>query len=883
MHPSHPHPDSHPRSPWSAAPEDVARALKTDTRAGLTAGEVSRRLAVHGANVLREVKSRSAWLILAGQFRSLLVALLAAALIAAAVFGEWVEAGAIGAVLVVNALLGFVTELKAARSMEALRKMGGARATVRRDGEAAVVSAADLVPGDVVLVEGGDVVTADLRIVRSSKLQANESTLTGESLPTGKSEQAVPADAPLAERRSMLFKGTIVTRGSAEAVVVGTGMASELGRISQLVEEAREETTPLEKRLNRLGQGLVWVTLAIATLVAGSGYAAGQDLLLIIETAIALAVAAVPEGLPVIATIALARGMHRMARENALVNRLSAVETLGATSVICTDKTGTLTENRMRVERVVVDRSAADGAPAPDDQRLRRALEIAALCNNAELHPGQPDGVGDPMEVALLAASHDGGVDREALVREQPERREVAFDPDVKMMATVHGSDPFRVAVKGAPEAVLAGCELADDERRGWVTRAEQLANDGLRVLALAEKNTVDLEGDVYQGLDMVGLVALFDPPRAEVRGTIEACRGAGVRVVMVTGDHPVTARNIARATGLVGEGETDTAVLGDEIEPPETSVGAARARLLDAAIFARVSPKQKLDLIRLHQAERAIVAMTGDGVNDAPALRKADIGVAMGGRGTAAAREAAAMVLKDDNLATLQIAIAEGRAIFDNIRNFVVYLLSCNISEVLVVALAAAAQLPLPLLPLQILFLNLVTDVFPALALGVGEGADNIMKRPPRAADEPVVAVRHWIAIVAHGAVMTASVLTAFAVALGPLDLSATGAVTVSFLTLAFCQLWHVLNMRREHSGVFVNEITRNRWVWAALALCTFIMLAAVYFAPLANVLHVEPPTASAWGLVAGMSLVPLVVGQLAKVVRTALAAAQNRNRVIA
>lgn len=840
----------------SPVPELVAR-LDVDPELGLPPAEAARRLAQYGENALRQIKPRSRWSILAAQLKSLLVALLGAAVAAALAFGELVEATAIFAVLALNTVLGFFTELRAARSMEALRKMGAAQATVRRGGELERVPAAALVPGDIVLVEGGDVVTADLRLLESSKLQANESALTGESLPTRKSVEDPPSDASLSERSNVLFKGTVVTRGSAEAVVVATGMDCELGRISRLVEEAKEETTPLERRLDRLGQSLVWVTFVVAAAVAASGYAAGQPPLLIIETAIALAVAAVPEGLPIIATIALARGMFRMAHHKALVNRLSAVETLGATSIICTDKTGTLTENRMTVDRVETD--------SPEDRR--RALEIGALCNNAELRPGEED-VGDPMEVALLEAAHDAGIDRDALLEGLPEVREVAFDPELKMMATIHGTAaPYRVAVKGAPEAVLALSSIDAQARRRWHDAGEALATAGRRVLAVAERTVDDPETPPYADLHFVGLLGMVDPPRAEVRETLAACREAGVRVVMVTGDHPVTAVNIAVATGLVPGPDAD-ATLGLELEGSMAADPALRERLLAAPIFARVSPKQKLDLIALHQSAGEIVAMTGDGVNDAPALRKAEIGVAMGGRGTAAAKEAADMVLEDDDLSTIVVAISEGRAIFDNIRNFVVYLLSCNISEVLVVALAAVFRAPLPLLPLQILFLNLVTDVFPALALGVGEAAQDVMHRPPRPANEAVIERRHWVAILGYGTVLTASVLGSFAVAHTVLELGPTDAVTVSFLTLALGQLWHVLNMRRTKSRVLDNEITRNPWIWAAIAICIALLLVAVYVPPLAGILSVAPPSASAWGLILGMSLAPLVLIQLVAVV---------------
>jgi Ca2+-transporting ATPase len=838
----------------------LVSALGVDPRCGLGRGQVVARLARHGRNRLREVQPRSPWRVLVAQFESFLVLLLAVASVVAFAFGEWVEGGAILAVLVINTLLGFFTELGAIRSMEALRKLGVASATVRREGKVGAVPAAELVPGDIVLVEGGDVVTADLRVLEASKLQANESTLTGESLPVAKSADPVPEAAALAERSCMLFKGTVVTRGSGMGLVVATGMSSELGRISRLTQAAKEETTPLERRLNQLGQGLVWVTLVLALFVIASGLATHKPLLLIIETAIALAVAAVPEGLPIIATIALARGMRRMARHNALVNRLSAVETLGATSVLCTDKTGTLTVNELSVGRLCLAEIA--------DAR-RRALEVGVLCNNASLdgrshgrNHGQDHGVGDPLEVALLIAAADEGISRARLLADAPERREVAFDSELKMMATVHGAvPPYRVAVKGAPESVLAACTLDEAERERWLANSEELAAAGLRVLAVAEGRVDDLGAEVYAGLTFVGLVGLLDPPRTAVRETIAAFRRAGVRVVMVTGDHPITATNIARATGLVDE-EEPTVILGSALEHAGSLPAAEQRRLLGASIFARVSPKQKLELVALHQAAGTIVAMTGDGVNDAPALRKADIGVAMGGRGTGAAREAAAMVLKDDELSTIVVAIREGRAIFENIRKFVMYLLSCNMSEVLVVALAVLVGAPVPLLPLQILFLNLVTDVFPALALGVGEAGEEVMRRPPRDAKEPVLTRAHWREIVWHGLVITACVLGAFAIALRPMALGATAAVSVAFSTLAFAQLWHVFNMRRAGAGLVRNEITRNPWVWGALALCVAIVLVGIYLPPLARVLSLESPGVLGWLVVAGMSVAPAVIG---------------------
>jgi len=875
--------------PWSKTAEAVAAALAVRVDEGLTGEEAAVRKTRYGPNRLRAHPRRSLWRILFDQGKSLIVGLLVVAAAVAFLFGEVLEGWAVVVVILLNTAIGFFTEWRAVRSMEALFTLGTVTTRVRRDGQVRKIPAEDLVPGDVVVVEGGDVVTADLRLVESSKLQADESTLTGESLPVGKHPAPVAGQAPLAERSSMLYKGTAVTRGSGTAVVVKTGMATELGTISALVAEAEEGATPLEQRLNRLGRRLIGGTLAVAFLVVFTGIFTGKDLFLMIETGLALAVAAIPEGLPVVATIALARGLRRMARRNALVNRLSSVETLGATGVICTDKTGTLTENRMTLTRLVLEAGPIEAGGADGDFRLngtpvdpqahpvlRAALETGVLCNNASLYEGEAQATGDPLEVALLVAGTHAGLRREELVKKRPEVREEAFDADVKMMATVHAyDDQWRVAVKGAPEPVLDAATailtdigprpLSEEERAQWLRRNEQLAAEGLRVLALATKTVADVRAAPYVDLVFIGLIGLMDPPRQEVRAAVEACRRAGIEVVMVTGDQPVTAQGIARAVGLSSDPEA-AVVHGSAMKPLDRLSDEERARMLQARLFARVSPKQKLDLIELHQQAGHIVAMTGDGVNDAPALKKADIGVAMGQRGTQVAREAADMVLQDDAFSTIVAAVEEGRAIFENIRTFVRYLLSCNVSEVMVVGLAALVGTTLPILPLQILFLNLVTDVFPALALGLGAGAAGIMERPPRQANEPLITRRHGLGIVLYGVVFTAAVLAAMVLARQWLGRSPAEAVTISFLTLAFAQLWHVFNMREPGTSLWRNEITRNGYVWGAVALCTALILGAVYVPGLAAVLQVHPPDPAGWILVAGMSLVPLLVGQLGK-----------------
>jgi Ca2+-transporting ATPase len=888
-----------PDKPWAVPGQDVLDALEVSADRGLDAAEVKERRREYGPNRLQRTQRKSAWQILLEQFKSLIVALLAVAGALSFAFGELVEGIAIVVVIVVNALIGFVTELRAVRSMEALRELSRVEAKVRRDGQAGEISAEKIVPGDIVLVSGGDVVTADLRLIEASKLRANESALTGESVPVGKRVEPIEEDIPLAERSNMLYKGTAVTRGAGEGVVVATGMETELGRISSLVEEAEEEATPLEKRLERLGQRLIWATLAVAVLVIVSGIVVGKEAVLMIETGVALAVASIPEGLPIVATVALARGMWRLARRNALINELSAVETLGATSVILTDKTGTLTENQMTVTRIDLshDRFKVGGeglelegeffrdeeqVDPSDDEALNRLLEVGVLCNDASLDQAREDesaaAIGDPLEVALLVAGAKAGFERERLLQDKPEAREVAFDSRTKMMATFHEEDGrYRVAVKGALGAVIEAStrvltpegdrELDDAEREEWVARNERMAEEGLRVLVAATKVVDDVDVEPYEGLTFLGLIGLQDPPREEVRPAVQDAHGAGVRVVMVTGDQPATARSIARAVGLVESDEADIRVVhGRDLDAPQDLSGEERQRVLEAPIFARVAPEQKLDLIALHQEDGAIVAMTGDGVNDAPALKKADIGVAMGQRGTQVAKEAADMVLKDDAFSTIVVAIRQGRAIFGNIRKFVLYLLSCNVAEVMIVALASLVNAPLPIRPLQILFLNLVTDVFPALALGVGEGDAALMARPPRDSDEPVMDRAHWLAVIGYGSLITLAVLGTFALAFSWLDLSQDRAVTLSFLTLAFAQLWHVFDMRAREAGVVRNDVVGNGYVWGALALCVILLLGAVYIPVLADVLVVVAPDIRGWALVLGASLLPLFLGQLAK-----------------
>ncbi len=879
---------------FSETSDAVAHRWALDPDVGLDAETALKRREHYGSNQLRALETKSPFEILVHQLKGVIVWLLVAAAGLSFTFHDISEGIAILVVLAINTLIGFSTELRAARSMEALANMASVTTRVRRDGTEINVDARELVPGDLVVLEAGDMVTADLRLVRVSNLTCDESVLTGESVPITKQTDPVSKDAVLGDRFCMVFKGTAITQGTGEGIVTATGMDTELGRITYLVHSAEAARSPLEVRLDRLGHRLVWLTLVLAALTIIAGVLRGHDIAQMIQTGVALAVAAVPEGLPVVATLSLARGMIYMATRNALISNLSSVETLGATTVILTDKTGTLTENRMTVVRylltgaqVDVDSKVSlsqflDGSMdrlADSDVRLCAALQVGALCNSASLGPEGASASGDPMEIALLRVADKIGSGRDCLLGKFKKIAEHAFDPNLKMMATVHQIDKddpqhkgqMLYTIKGAPEMVLAACTsvlgpdgpeaLTEVARQDWVTRSHAAAADGLRLLGLAMKYETQGDAAPYEWLMFVGLVCLRDPLRADVPGAVAAARAAGVRVVMMTGDHARTAAAIARQAGLV-EGDV-TVIEGGDLTDLDHISDPERDRVLAADVFARVAPETKLKLATLFQDNGHIVAMTGDGVNDAPALRKADIGIAMGQRGTDVAREAAHMVLKDDSLATIIDAMRQGRIIFDNIRKFVVYLMSCNVSEVLIVGLAVGVGLPVPLLPLQILFLNLVTDVFPAFALGLGKGDEGVMNRPPRAPSEPIVDRRHWIEIGLFGGLITIATLSAFLLALTWLDLKPELAVSVAFVTLALAQLWHVFNLRMAGSALLRNVVTRNPWIWAAIVFCLGLIALSLWLPGLSDVLQLPYPGRSGLMLAVGASLFPLGVGQ--------------------
>jgi Ca2+-transporting ATPase len=874
-------------APFARSADEVVQRLDGDADSGLTADAVQSRLNSHGRNKLRGHERKSLLAILGNQFQGVIVWLLAFAAGLSFAFGEYAEAIAIIVLLFVNAAIGFFTELRAARSMEALMRIADVKTRVRRDGEDRVIDAREIVPGDLVVLEAGDMVTADLRLLETSNMQVDEAVLTGESTPVEKSTDAIEEDAEVGDRSNMVFKGTAITQGSGMGIAVATGMDTEIGRISDMASRAEADVTPLEKRLDHLGHRLIWLSVGLATLAIGGGILRGSDIIEMVQTGVALAVASVPEGLPIVATLSLARGMWRMSARNALITQLSSVETLGATTVILTDKTGTLTENRMTVVRYLFDdgrvevdgddddpfqRDGEESLSPDDDKRLYWALRVGALCTNADVSgDDDEDHAGDPMEVALLTIAKSTSLARDDLLDELPEVHEHAFDPDRKMMATVHEDDgEYLVAVKGASEAVLDVSTdvmtssgetetLSDEDRDDWLERNTEAAKDGLRLLALAMKHVSDDGAEPYRDLHLIGLVCLLDPVRDDVPNAIEACRTAGVRVVMLTGDHADTAESIARSAGL-GDGEltvTEGSQLADiDDDPPED--------VMRTDVFARVSPETKLTLVSLFQKAGHVVAMTGDGVNDAPALKKADIGIAMGQRGTEVAKEAARMVLRDDRFPTILAAMREGRVIFGNIRNFAVYMMSCNVSQLLVVGLAVTAGLPTPLMPLQILYLNVVTGVFPALALGLGPGSEAVLEDPPRDPDEPIINRSNWIDTGVLGAFLTVAILGAFGLALFWLELDTGAAVTVAFLTLSLGHLWNVFNLRDPRTGPILNDVSRNIYVWGAIVICLALIASALWLPALAGLLKLETPGQAGLALAAGASIFPVVLGQI-------------------
>jgi len=826
---------------------EIARLLHTSEIDGLNEIESKKRLDKYGLNILALHKSKSLFQILINQFQNTLVWILVFAGVLAFAFGEWLEGFAILVVMLVNVFIGFFMERQANRSMEALRNLSELNAVVIRNGKKQKVRASTLTIGDLLFLESGDVVTADCRLVQQNNLGVNEGTLTGESMPVSKEINPIEPQIPLTERSNMLFKGTLVNRGNATAIITETGANTALGHIANLTSAAKEDITPLEKKLGKLSQKLIGLTIGLAVIVFVAGMLHGRSVFLMIETAIALAIAAIPEGLPIVATIALANGMLRLAKENVIVKQLSAVETLGETQVIFTDKTGTLTENRMNVEALVFEHQTVEvnnlEAKKNTNPCFDRLIDVAVLCNNASIGKGE-EATGDPIEVALLEFANKQNYSRSDISQKFPRVREIPFDASTKMMGTMHQmpNGQYLVCIKGALEVLLQQSDFTCNEDGGlsggvdknyWLEKSNALASKGMRVLAFAYSIVDHPKEDFFQHLNFIGCVAFLDPPRPEVFEAIQECKKAGIKLVMVTGDHPETAKTIAEKIDL---GQHEHVVVKHASELATLSNDSEQ--LLAVDVFARVNPEQKLQLINAYQQQGFVTAMTGDGVNDAPALKKSDIGIAMGIRGTEAAKESADLILEDDALNSVVVAIRQGRGIYENIRFFVIYLLSCNLSELLVVTAMSVTNFATPLLPLQILFLNMVTDVFPALALGMNREKQQVMERSPRDPKVPIITNKIWGYIVGYAIAIAISVmgLSLFNFYYLKVDMVVNNNMVFYAITLA--QLWHVFNLPGPKQSFWSNVVMQNKFIWGAILLCIGLVVLAYWIPPVNEVL---------------------------------------------
>jgi P-type Ca2+ transporter type 2C len=873
--------------------DEIVSSLETSVVSGLTQTEADSRTKQFGANIYAAQKKKPVWLILLLQFKSPIVYLLFFAILVTIYFKNYTEAIAIGVVIIANALIGFFMELQARSSMKALKEMDVILCKVIRDGKTLQIPSEKITIGDVIFLEAGDLIPGDAHLVETNQLQCDESSLTGESLPTEKNIEKLPKETALGDQLNMVFKGTSVINGNGKAVITGIAENTQLGTITSLVDSHKETETPLDKKIAALSMKLIWVTLIMTSIFAATGFIQGKHWELILETSIALAVAAFPEGLPIVATVALAYGMLLMAKRNAIVKKLSAVETLGSTNIILTDKTGTLTENKIYVDtfsfpeensKVHIENNTlkyGEGSIEKSKKNIEKIILIGALCNNASLKNNEDKKklLGDPIEIALIHLADASGNTADKIKTDYERIAEIPFNSDAKIMGTLHKSKTGNfVATKGSVEHLLAKCEriifgesekkLNDDDRNKIIAESEKMAAYGLRVLAFAYKEENEISKDDFlNNLVYAGMIGFLDPPRLDIKDAIVSCRKAGIKIVMITGDHPMTALNIAKKVGLVEEGEQQV-INGIDLPNMESLTDDWRKKILDTAVFARTTPKQKLEIVEIFQKAGNIVAMTGDGVNDAPALKKADIGIAMGLRGTQVAKETASIVLKDDSFTSIAAAVSHGREIFQNIQKFVIYLVSCNLSEIFIVTAIGFVAPAATLLPLQILFLNMVTDVFPALALGLGKGDNTVMDSTPRDPKSLIISNKNWIAIGVYSFLITVAVIAVVLYCKHFLLIDNKTANNVAFITLAFAQLFHVFNMSSPQSKLFVNEITRNKYVWLAILICTAQLILVFAVPQLRIVLGLNILSSEMWLVAIGASLIPLVLVQLYKII---------------
>ncbi|MFD2212912.1 calcium-translocating P-type ATPase, SERCA-type [Metabacillus endolithicus] len=878
--------------------DEVMDSINTDGDSGLTSKEVQKRTQKFGLNELKEADRPSAIIIFLSQFKDFMVLVLLAATLISGLLGEYIDAIAIIAIVVVNGVLGFFQERKAERSLEALKELSAPQVNVLRNGQWEKILSKELVPGDIVKFSSGDRIGADMRLLDTKSLEVEESALTGESLPVQKSTQPIAGEeVGLGDLTNMVFMGTLITRGSGIGVVIGTGMNTAMGQIADLLQNAETMETPLQRRLEQLGKILIVVALALTVLVVGIGVIQGHDLYNMFLAGVSLAVAAIPEGLPAIVTVALSLGVQRMIKQKSIVRKLPAVETLGCASVICSDKTGTMTQNKMTVTHIwsgdkVWNVSGTGYHPHGeflyDDQQvdvnntrtLQQILTFGSLCNSASIieSEGQYRLDGDPTDGALVVSAMKAGIKRETLQKNFEVVDEFPFDSTRKMMSVVvkDKSGNRFVVTKGAPDVLLGVSsnilwnerqEVLNSKYEGKVKHAiESLASQALRTIAVAFKplkstDKINSSFEAEKDLVFIGLQGMIDPPRPEVKQAVKECRDAGIKTVMITGDHVITAKAIAKQlnilphNGKVMEGKELSNLSVDELE---TIVD-------DVYVFARVSPEHKLKIVKALQNRGHIVAMTGDGVNDAPAIKAADIGISMGITGTDVAKEASSLVLVDDNFATIKSAIKEGRNIYENIRKFIRYLLASNVGEILVMLFAMILALPLPLVPIQILWVNLVTDGLPAMALGLDQPEGDLMRRKPRHPKEGVFARGLGWKVISRGFLIGIVTLAAFMIVYyrNPDDLAY--AQTIAFATLVMAQLIHVFDCRSEKS-IFERNPFGNLYLIGAVISSILLMMVVIYYPPLQPIFHTLPILARDWLLILGMSAIPtfLLAGSL-------------------
>ena len=872
-------------APWHTLSVADSLTAQQSQSSGLTGAEASARLKQHGPNELQAVRRESAWHVLAAQFQNALIVILLSATVISGFLGHALEAVVIAVIVLLAVLLGFLQEYRASRALDALRRMAAPHAHVLRDGHEAAIPAREVVPGDVVVLRAGDRVPADCRVIQNAALAIDEAALTGESDPVRKQTDALSdLQLPLGDRLNMAYAGTLVTQGRGQGLVVSTGMSTEFGHIARMVETVVVSRTPLQDNLDRLGRTLGKAALAVVALIVGIGLFRGQPVLEMFMFGIALAVAVVPEALPAVVTISLAIGVRRMVRRQALVRRLPIVETLGSTSVICSDKTGTLTKNEMTVRQLFVDGAivevtgagygttgefVADGRPGAASENVKALLAAAALSSDAKLieTDGRPGIEGDPTEGALVVAAVKAGFNADELNRREPRVNEIPFTSERRRMTTLHKTDTAAGVVaysKGAAEEIVASCESQrmgdrvmplDGETRERVRATEQqMASAGLRVLAVATKASATPE-NAEQGMTLLGLIAMMDPPRREALEAVQTCRTAGIRAVMITGDHPLTATAIARELQILGD---RPAVTGRELE--RKSDADLDREVADISVYARVSPSDKLRIVRAWQKRGAVCAMTGDGINDAPALKQADVGIAMGITGTDVSKEAAGMTLLDDNFATIVAAVEEGRIVFGNIKKYLMYLLSCNVGEIVLLAGSVIAGLPMPLTAVQILYVNLATDGLPALALSVDPPERDLMQRPPR---DPRAGIftRPMTAMLLTAGLWSAAVniylFTSQLRAGRPLE----EAMAMTFVALVLIQFFNAYCCRSDHATVLDRPFA-NRWLNLAVVWELALLVAIAYVPFFQRAFGTFALTTSDWLLTAGLafSIVPVL-----------------------